>query len=584
MTTTLRNAANSTAGTNLTDADLTAQLLVTGDGFYFGHTNPVVLSGGQAVATIAGQVVGGTATGGVGLSVSGGGDTLTVEGSGLISGDTAVKAGAADTIMNIGTISGGSLGIEGLGGDLTVENHGTLRATTAVKFFSSDTTQSTLINTGSIVGKILGGTGIDTLTNSGTINGAVDLGDGYNTITNNDGGKIFGLSNIGGTQAQVVNVGYMAGIKASGSVGSGGLFITNHGTIIGGVDTAGQSLTLNNTGKIDYVRLDFGNVVNGRDGVVHNNVSFSNDGYGVLENHGRIGANVSMGDGGGVISNDGMIGYSVNFGAANDAYMGANGFVQNANMGGGDDTFYGGKGTEIVVGGLGNDTADLGAGNDYFIASTGSDGDDVLDGGEGLDTYRAYDASARVTIDLESESATGTSIGSDEISNFENAAGSNFNDVLIGTDGANVLDGWGGDDILLGQAGLDRIKGWGGNDKIVGGLGRDVLTGGDGTDTFKYTSLAESTIAGAGRDTILDFTPGSDKIDLKAIDGSKTAAGDQAFSFIGTSAFSGIAGQLHYAVVNGYTVVSGDVNGDKIADFAINLNGTPALTVADFVL
>ncbi len=61
-------------------------------------------------------------------------------------------------------------------------------------------------------------------------------------------------------------------------------------------------------------------------------------------------------------------------------------------------------------------------------------------------------------------------------------------------------------------------------------------------------------------------------------------AGDQKFAFIGTGAFTGVAGQLHYLHEGSTTFVEGDTNGDGAADFAIRLNGLVALVGADFVL
>lgn len=62
-----------------------------------------------------------------------------------------------------------------------------------------------------------------------------------------------------------------------------------------------------------------------------------------------------------------------------------------------------------------------------------------------------------------------------------------------------------------GTSGRDVIVGTAGDDIIIGGPGADVLTGGAGGDKFVYTSLRD-----AG-DSITDFTPYADKIDLSAL-------------------------------------------------------------------
>jgi len=62
------------------------------------------------------------------------------------------------------------------------------------------------------------------------------------------------------------------------------------------------------------------------------------------------------------------------------------------------------------------------------------------------------------------------------------------------------------------------------------------------------------------------------------------AAGDQAFRFIGGSAFGRHAGELRATVAGGVTTVSGDVDGDGMADFSIALAGPPTLQAGDFVL
>ena len=49
-------------------------------------------------------------------------------------------------------------------------------------------------------------------------------------------------------------------------------------------------------------------------------------------------------------------------------------------------------------------------------------------------------------------------------------------------------------------------------------------------------------------------------------------AGNNAFAFISTSAFTGVQGQPHYRYEGSNTIVEGDVNGDRAADFQIQLN------------
>ena len=100
--------------------------------------------------------------------------------------------------------------------------------------------------------------------------------------------------------------------------------------------------------------------------------------------------------------------------------------------------------------------------------------------------------------------------------------------------------------------------------------------------SFFFKTVADSTVEAS--DIIEDFLHLVDIINLNAIDASSSADGNQAFTFIGARAFDGHAGQLRVAAADGNTIVSGDVNGDGAADFAIRLTGNLLLTSADFVL
>ena len=109
------------------------------------------------------------------------------------------------------------------------------------------------------------------------------------------------------------------------------------------------------------------------------------------------------------------------------------------------------------------------------------------------------------------------------------------------------------------------------------------MNGGGGADTFVFTHA--SNIVGGQHDRIIGFVAGVDRIDLSAIDAIAATGAHDLFRFIGTSAFSGAAGELNYFYNSslGVTVVQGDANGDRVADFAIDLVGNIALSVGDFI-
>jgi Ca2+-binding RTX toxin-like protein len=190
----------------------------------------------------------------------------------------------------------------------------------------------------------------------------------------------------------------------------------------------------------------------------------------------------------------------------------------------GDDELAGRGGADTLIGGAGNDTLDGGAGADRMIGGTGDDtyfvddaGDrviegqnrgndtvitsvslslpanienilftggagivltgngknnvigggasgDTLIGGAGVDTVSYALANKSVTVNLETNTATG--YGNDVLSGFENATGGSRADVLIGNDGRNVLDG---------RAGADNMRGGFGNDTYVVDRGTDKV-------------------------------------------------------------------------------------------------------------
>lgn len=150
--------------------------------------------------------------------------------------------------------------------------------------------------------------------------------------------------------------------------------------------------------------------------------------------------------------------------------------------------------------------------------------------------------------------------------------------ALTGTPEAEVLHGGDANDRLVGAGGNDQLFGEGGNDVLRGGPGRDILVGGEGADTFVF---GKATVGSTAVDVIRDFSHAQgDLIDLDEIDAVSGRGGDQAFHLIGNDAFSGSAGELRYA---GGTL-HGDVDGDGVADFSIELANSAKLVAADFLL
>lgn len=231
-----------------------------------------------------------------------------------------------------------------------------------------------------------------------------------------------------------------------------------------------------------------------------------------------------------------------------------------------------------AINGTGNAQANTIYGNSAANVIDGRGGADVMNGGAGNDTYVVDDARdivfelanggtdlvrASVSLALTANVETAELLGNTAIW----AVGNGLANSMTGNAAANVLNGGAGADIL------------------IGGLGADRLMGGSGADHFVFRAAAESGTTPAARDVILDFnrTEG-DRLDLRSMDSHLGRGGDQAFQMIGGRAFSGAAGELRFQHVNNSTIVTGDANGDRAADFSIELTGRLALTASDFLL
>ncbi|MFE0756486.1 hypothetical protein ACFW16_21165 [Inquilinus sp. NPDC058860] len=403
--------------------------------------------------------------------------------------------------------------------------------------------------------RIDGGAGIDTIDYNGAAGVTVNLGTGLGSGGEAQGDVISGVENVQGTGDY--------GDALTGSAAANRLRGYGGNDVLlglGGSDTLigdGGDDTLRGGDGDDILHVGPGADIMdggaGRDTVVFTSATAADWQTGMLSPD---------------IAEDTWEGWEVIQGSSgNDTIRTANaGFAVELRGGAGDDvlaaavdaafgdTLWGEDGNDRISGGAGDDTLRGGAGAD------------TLDGGTGIDTASYYNGLVGVSVNLTAGSGSGGDASADTLAGIENVSGSQGNDILVGNADANALRGWGGADVLNGVA------------------GQDTLTGGTGADRFVLSSTAHSPVGG-GADLITDFSHAqADKIDLHLIDANTGAGGDQAFSFIGTGAYTGAAGQLRYVVSGGVTTIGGDLNGDKVTDFQIKLTGSIALVAGDFVL
>jgi hypothetical protein len=260
---------------------------------------------------------------------------------------------------------------------------------------------------------------------------------------------------------------------------------------------------------------------------------------------------------------------------------------------------YGGKGTDHLTGGV--------MGDNFVFTSGTWDASDRVIGGGGYDvlylrgdysfTFGANQLSGIESIGLLSATEKLFASGGDEF-DYE----IDWNDAALDVGQTITINGsrltaeesmdfdgsteTAGNFRLFGGMGTDVLTGGAGNDLIYGGLRGDTLTGGAGNDVFRYQSVLESN--SVERDGIQDFTLG-DLIDLSRIDADVLTAGNQAFNFIGSAAFSHTAGELRFQnFSNGGPIwlIQGDVDGDGVSDLEIVLVITDnnPITAGDFML
>ena len=280
----------------------------------------------------------------------------------------------------------------------------------------------------------------------------------------------------------------------------------------------------------------------------------------------------------------------------------------------GEDLTFNGSaesdGSFFIYGGGGNDLLTGGSRNDVFIfGHQGQWGTgDIVTGGAGVDQLAlrgnytiVFGANQLVGVEQigmvsaqdTRYGALGSSYSYDLIMVDSNVDGNQmtvdaaplrpgetltFNGSAEDDGSFRVFGGRGDDSIVAGQNG----------DILAGNGGADQLTGGAGGDAFRYVAASDS--APGSADRILDFLPGTDWIDLTRIDADTHAAGNQAFRWIGSNAFTGtnaaLAGELRAYQSGNSWFVEGDTDGNGVADLVIELTvlGPTPLGADNFLL
>jgi len=256
-----------------------------------------------------------------------------------------------------------------------------------------------------------------------------------------------------------------------------------------------------------------------------------------------------------------------------------------------------------------------GSGDDLFVGSVGP--------GDTVDYHATFSNDIRgaaifgAVVDLAAGTARDPWGDSDILVGIENAWGSFRDDLIVGTDGYNLLRGRRGDDVLRGAGGDDVLDGGPGDDTLDGGEGNaDVadyrrdpisifanLAGGTVRDGWGYTDTLigiegvrgtefdDTILGGAGADglrggggddllqggegdDLLDGGPGSDTLDGGAGSGDRVLfSGARSAVLVDLAAGTALDGEGGIDVLIGIEQVSGTAFDDVL----IGAPGAPAL-------
>ncbi len=439
----------------------------------------IELTGVTVATTLTGGNGADTLRGGDGAdTVNGGGDGDSLDGRG---GNDTLNGDAGDDALLGGTLALGNDTLNGgTGTDTADYSARTAAIATSIDGVANDGTTGETDNVKIDVENVTAGSGNDTLTGYTTANvlsggGGRDFLDGDSGNDTLDGGAGDDILTGGVGTDLVTYASRAAAVTLS----------------IDGVANDGEA----GIGELDDIRTDVESVTGGAGndtltgGALADTLS---GGAGVDTISGGAGADTLNGDDGDDVLEGGAGGDIHNGGAGFDtadyrariatvtadldgaADDGETAEVDNVRpdveqlLGGvGNDTLTGNNSTNVLDGGPGDDQLDPGKGQN-----------DVMTGGDGVDTVTYATRTLPVTLDADGAADDGEA----------GDAG------MIGTDVENITGG-GGNDRLTGTAGVNLLNGGAGNDVLDGGLGADLLIGGSGADTADYSSRSASVVA-----------------------------------------------------------------------------------------
>lgn len=436
-------------------------LATTGIAIDAAGTSDFFISGG--VVSTASSAISVDGTGPVEIHITPGGSVL---------GDTngIDSIGMTSRIYNAGTIMGGSsfsaIDLDNDGADF-IANAGTIMGSFGISGLDS-TASLTIQNSGTIKGSsdaILGSSVVDTILNTGTIMGRVRLENGDDTFNGINGLQ----TRVDGDDGDDV---IMAG------AGQEDLFGGNDNDRIygnGGGDSifGGSGNDVMRGGKEADV-FDGGT---GTDWVYYQNSD--------------AGVQVDL------TSGFGFEGF-----AEGDTY--AN--VENVWGTQFRDELNGSSADNYLVGGSGNDIMRGYDGNDQFRGDAGAD---VMNGGNGFDRLVYSASNGAVNVNMTLGTASGGHATGDVFFNMEYLTGSQYGDTLTGSTAGNQIFGLDGDDRIRGYFGNDLMNGGSGADTFIfdNNGGNDIVVGFENDidkldlSVYNYASaaqvLANTTVSGA---------------------------------------------------------------------------------------